>query len=872
MFKHLCKERHFGRTVASYLAIALSLALAGCGSSDHDDPPATPFEKFAGTWEQAGYGRIWQFSGNALVRYEYNRFGCLRVGTEPLDALNGSQSHFELTGDGREFLLNGVAAKPWRFQRVAVLPAHCQTPLEGEQSALTQFDYFWHTFNDYYAFFTERGLDWQQLYKDYRPRMAAASNDEERIALYGEIVTRFGDAHVALSDKQRFEIYGEDPADNRRGLAAETMSSPLIATHDEAGYAQLAGYSRAHVDSLLVEGTRQQAGQRIDEVPALVWGRLQSDIGYLRVERLSDLNEQSDTRNVNAALSYVDREIRFIDGQMQALQQDLAGVRAMVIDLRYNGGGFDSLGLRIASHFNVQAKTIGSVRVGGAQAVAQLVTLPARANAWTLPMVVLVSADTASAAEVTALAFSTLPNTKVVGSATHGIFSDVLDRQLPNGWFAGLSNERFEDNDGLTLEIRGVQPAVVANPFASMDILFGSNTLIDHALQLLSSPPLQPVTESELDIVAEQARAQLDIPGLALAIVKGGAVRWVKGYGWADRENDVPTQSNTPFALASISKTMVGTYMMQLEEQGALDLDTALDANSLGFTVASPMADTHPITLRQLSTHSSGIVDDTEGYRCNYYLTDDGSSLLNALLGDATLCPAPYTDQLTYLRHYLSADGSLYDTAHFIDAPGEQWQYSNVGAALAAQAIESHSGIPLTVGMQQHLFAPLGMNDTGWDKTQLANTPARQYTHWLGGDSAQLLPDYLYSDRYSGGVWASAHDLARYLLAIARGGELEGIRILSQAQTKAMLNRQTTADTGALEQGIFWVKNGNFIGHDGSDPGVETLMYYNPVTDVGIVMLANSDSLLRANDDGSISPDQPYYALLRALYRRGLSM
>lgn len=856
---------------ASHVAIALSLALAGCGSSDHDDPPDAPFEKFAGTWEQAGYGRIWQFSGNALVRYEYNRFACLRVGDEPLDALNANQTHFQLTGEGNEFLLDGVAGKPWRFQRVAALPAHCQTPLAGEQSALTQFDYFWHTFNDYYAFFSERGLDWQQIYQDYRPRIAAASNDEERIALYGEIITQFGDAHVALSDKQQFEMYGEDPVANRRGLAAETASSPLISTHDEAGYAQLARYSRAHVDSLLLAGSRQQAGQPIDDVPALVWGRLQPDIGYLRVERLVDLNETSDISNVNTALSYVEREIRFIDTQMQALKQDLTGVRAMVIDLRYNGGGFDPLGLRIASHFNTQAKTIGTVHVGVAQTWEQPVTLPARPDAWTLPIVLLTSADTASAAEITAHAFSTLSNTQVVGSATHGIFSDVLDRQLPNGWLAGLSNERFQDNHGITMETRGVQPAIAVNPFASTDILFGSNTLIDHALQWLGSTPLQPVTENELDIVAEQAREQLGIPGLALAIVKGDAVHWVKGYGWADRENAVPTQTNTPFALASISKTMVGTYMMQLAEAGRLDLDTPLDPHSLGFTVASPLADTNPITLRQLSTHSSGIVDDTEGYRCNYYLTEDGSSLLNALLGDMTLCPAPYTDQLTYLRHYLSADGSLYDAAHFIDTPGEQWHYSNVGAALAAQAVENHTGTPLTLGMQQQLFAPLGMDDTGWDKTQLATTPARQYTHWLGGDSAQLLPDYLYSDRYSGGVWASAHDLARYLLAIARGGELEGNRILSQAQAETMLSRQTSADTGALEQGIFWVKNGNFIGHDGSDPGVETLMYYNPVTEVGVVMLANSDSLLRANEDGSISPDQPYYALLRALYRHGLS-
>lgn len=847
-------------------ALMLSLTVAAC--HDHGNDAPEPFRALTGVWDQAGYGRAWAFTRDRLVRYEYNQFGCLQAGEEPLSTLAKSAAHFDVADDGRSFLLRDLAAKPWRFQRIQTLPDACQHPLSGEQTPLTQFDYFWHTFNDYYAFFEERGLDWQAVYSAYRPRIAAAATDTERKAIYVELLGQFDDAHVALGDRQQFEIYGENSAEHPGGLVAETLSSPLITDRDETGHAQLANLSRAHIDSLLQQGTRQQAGESIDGITPMVWGRLQDDVGYLRIERLYDLNEISDIDNVQSALEYIERETRFIDEQFLTIKRDLAGVRAMVIDLRYNGGGFDHFGLRMASHFNVQPREIATSTVTGQ--VAEAIMLPARADAWDIPLVVFTSADTASAAEVMSLAFSALPQTQLLGEATHGVFSDVLDRALPNGWFAGLSNERYEDTQGHLLEARGVEPDVVVSSFASMDILLDSNTLVDRALQQLGQAPVNAVTDDELASTIADVQSQLGIPGLALAVIKQGQLVWAQGYGWADRENEIPVTVHTPFSLASISKTMVGTYLMQQEALGVLSLDDSVDALSPGFVLGTPHADARAITLRDLATHGSGIVDDAQGYRCNYYTRDDGESLLNLLLDDPSLCPLPYTDQQAYLQNYLSADGDLYSPTHFSTAPGQQWQYSNVAAALAGQLIENHSGVPLPSGMQTHLFGPLGMHDTGWDNASLVHIPARLYTHWLGGDSAQLLPDYRYSDRYSGGVWSSVSDISRYLLAITRGGEMDGIRVLSESQVTKMLSDQAEVETGGVQQGIFWVRNGNFIGHDGSDPGVETLMYYNPVTEVGIVLLANTDSLLRANDDGSLSPTQPYYVLLRAMYRNGL--
>lgn len=849
------------------LPLLACLAMTSCNDNYKND--AMPFHEFKGVWEQPGYGRAWVFGGTSLMRYEYNSKGCIEVDAEPLVRLVPHKTHFKLSPDGKSFALTGVAAKPWQFKQVKSLPPSCEHPLKGTQAPLVQFDYFWNTFNDYYAFFQVRGLDWQQVYSQYRPRIANAANDAERQSIYQEIIQQFGDAHVALSDRKEFTVYGEAPETQRGGLTAETISSPLISQRDEKGFNQLARLTRSHIDSFLLTGSRHQAGIEQEGIAPLVWGRLQDNVGYLRVERLVDFNETSDIKDLRSALDYVERETQFIDTQLSTIKKDLAGVKGVVIDLRYNGGGFDELGLQIVSHFNKQAHSIGQVSVAGQPP--QSIEVSHQVDAWSVPMVVFTSADTASAAEVMTLALQTLPNTTLMGEATHGIFSDVLDRALPNNWFAGLSNEQYTNLQGQALESKGVLPKVVISPFASSDYLFGSSTLVDRALQQLGVQSVNKVTNSELEATITEVMSHLDVPGFGLAVIKDNKVLWAKGYGLADRENQTPVTEYTPFSLASISKAVVGSYIMQEEQAGSLSLHDTVSPAVMGFSLASPHTDARAITLADLVTHTSGIHDNPSAYPCNYYLLEDGSSLLNVLMGDSSRCQPPITDQTEYLKSYLSQGGSLYSPAHFAVAPGQQREYSNVGAALAGQYIENRTGGKLTHGMQQQIFSPLGLQDTGWNQDALPHTPAQLYTHLLGTGAAVRLPSYRYSDYYSGGLWSSASDLARYLVAIAQGGEVDGVRILAASQVNKMLTAQTSVNTGALQQGVFWIRDGNFIGHDGSDPGTETLMYYNPVTQVGIVVLANTDSLLKTNDDGTLSPDQPYYRLLRALYRNALT-
>jgi CubicO group peptidase (beta-lactamase class C family) len=167
------------------------------------------------------------------------------------------------------------------------------------------------------------------------------------------------------------------------------------------------------------------------------------------------------------------------------------------------------------------------------------------------------------------------------------------------------------------------------------------------------------------------------------------------------------------------------------------------------------------------------------------------------------------------------------------------------------------------------LFAPLGMANTRWKHTDLSpqNAKATQYTMDQNNEALEV-PEYSYPTFYDGDLNTSAHDLARFMLAISAGGELNNSRILSVSSIGEMLSNQTGLDDFASErQGLFWFRSGAFIGHTGGDPGTSATMQYNPTTQTGIVFMMNieDDHLGKEELGERLSP------LISALYQFGVS-
>lgn len=336
--------------------------------------------------------------------------------------------------------------------------------------------------------------------------------------------------------------------------------------------------------------------------------------------------------------------------------------------------------------------------------------------------------------------------------------------------------------------------------------------------------PDAAVDEAELDEFIESRMAAIHVPGLAAAIVKDGEVVWSRGYGLADIAGERPVTPDTIFMLASISKTITATAVMQLVEDDQLDLDAAV-GTALGFPVTNPAA-AGAITTRMLLAHSSSIQDNWDVLSSLYV---DGDSPIG--LG-------------AFMQDYLTPAGDYYDAGmnFYPYAPGAMWNYSNVAVSLSALVAEERAGMSFETLCADRIFAPLGMTESAWhlatlEPTHLA-TPYR-YT----GSAYEPIPHYGYPDYPDGALRTSAAQLARFLAAYSRGGELDGARILDQATIDEMWRVQ--APSVDPTQGLVWYHedrpSGAMIGHGGSDSGVATEMLLRLDDGVGVIVLMNGD-------------------------------
>ena len=353
------------------------------------------------------------------------------------------------------------------------------------------------------------------------------------------------------------------------------------------------------------------------------------------------------------------------------------------------------------------------------------------------------------------------------------------------------------------------------------------------------SPPTQTDTAAadtadaspELDMskVVDKILAEMEdkfIPGLAAALVIGDKVVWAEGFGFANAEDLVPVTVETPFMLASISKTFVGTALMQGIEAGTLSLQTPIN-DLLDFEVDNPRVEGDSIAIQHLVTHTSGIRDNWSVWT-EHDLYSEGDS------------PIALSD---FLENYLLANGAYYDEeANFVDRlPGEQWNYGNVASALAGHLVEAGMGTPLDDYSESALFEPLGMVNSGWHLADhdLA-TVAVPYTR--SGGSLVPVSHYGYPDYPDGQLRASVADLGRYAAALLSGGALDGQSILTPQSVESLF---TPPLVDFEDQGVFWFKSemrGHTAwGHSGGDLGVLTDLKIFPEAGFAFALLINTD-------------------------------
>ncbi len=340
--------------------------------------------------------------------------------------------------------------------------------------------------------------------------------------------------------------------------------------------------------------------------------------------------------------------------------------------------------------------------------------------------------------------------------------------------------------------------------------------LIHPAAVVFGASERQPAMDFRefFDTVIPQQLADEHVAGATVAVVQDGEIAFSKGYGYADLAAETPVQADqTLFFIGSDGKLFTWTAVMQLVEQGKIDLHT--DVNQyLDFTI--PAAFDKPITMHHLMTHTAGFEDDA-----NSLLLDDPRNLI------------PLRE---HLIRFMPAR---------VFSPGKISAYSNYGTALAGYIVERVSGQPFETYLEEHLLQPLGMNHSFIGNTLPAEFAADLSKGYKFENGSYIPLDFEWTAVVPcAPVRATAADLSRFMIAHLSSGCVDGNCILTPAMVDLMHSSQFAHHTqmrsmayGFLDMEI----NGQrVLWHMGESARFITLLALIPDQNLGLMISYNT--------------------------------
>ncbi|HET9918361.1 MAG TPA: serine hydrolase domain-containing protein [Ktedonobacteraceae bacterium] len=330
------------------------------------------------------------------------------------------------------------------------------------------------------------------------------------------------------------------------------------------------------------------------------------------------------------------------------------------------------------------------------------------------------------------------------------------------------------------------------------------------------------IDESEMKARVNETLNRWPTVGLAVGVVRDGCLAFFKGYGLADIASNTPVTEDTVFRIASITKTFTAIAVMQLWEQGLIDLDAPANDYLRAYKLIPAKTRFRPATVRHLLTHTAGI-------REVLHL----SGLLRMRdLGETVPFGRPVPSLAEYYRGGLRIDAE----------PGSRFMYTNHGFATLGQIVEDVSGQPLDRYMREHIFQPLGMANSDLVRSQ------RVQSHLATGydlhrNGARVVSDYALVTVGGGGIYSSTRDMARYMAALLGGGANEHGRVLKPETMAMMFEPHYQPDPRMEGNGLafFRLNLGGHLAveHDGILPGFDSQIFLAPHDGVGVMAFAN---------------------------------
>jgi hypothetical protein len=458
MRTHIPRRLVVGGVVLGVVSSLLATPLAVASTSPVD-----------GVWRTDGYGTVVAIADGVARQFHTTSVSCLPGPVANQVGPVGRGGTVQFADERRTYTVrarhgHGVlhldgSVGDVRLRKLPRLPDACtQPPPAGPQAT---FDVFWTTYAENYPLFAAKGIDWNAVRDRYRPRVRPDTTNDELFDILVEMIQPLGDAHTGVEfDDRRF--VGHRPGTTFPTEELEAKVRPFIERRNLGGR-ELTSYANGLIQ----------------------YADLPGRIGYLRILTFfayGDMTWPGEVRAMDAALDAI------------LTRQRTQSMRGLIIDLRINGGGSDALGVRLASRLtnrpylayfkHARNDADDPDRFTRPQPI---VVTPSDKTRYTGPLVILTGGSQISAGETfTQAMIDRSPRPTRVGENTQGVFSDVLERSLPNGFNFIVPNEEFRTRTGRTFDGTGIPPHIRTPVFTDSEFATNRDSAFDTALTLLT--------------------------------------------------------------------------------------------------------------------------------------------------------------------------------------------------------------------------------------------------------------------------------------------------------------------------------------------------------------------------------------------------
>ena len=449
------------------LCITIPLLIISCA-----EVSVEPEASLDGTWLSIGYGRIVQIESGDFLLADITSLSCTVV----------SEGELSIFGDRLSVANDTLRLKDgintYYFTKTASAPDRCKEDLSEEKKndPLYNFEVLGEIFSDHYAYFELRNINWDSLYNATKQNITAQTSDAELYVIMEDMLDSFNDGHIGISASDDVEE------------AAEALRSSASTTNDENGNEKTYGdlvIAQLVAEHYLKDNLKSSRNKVIN------WGIMDNNIGYLQINVMFGHGDLSlpdslsgndywrayfgELENITSE-KHTRIELAGINPTLDIVMADLEDMDAIILDVRFNGGGKDEVALDIMKRFNPKRHLVFNKKAKHQDRYTRPtnVYLESSDKPYTKSVYLLTSQESASATEIMVLSSLQLDHVTRVGTNTEGVFSDVLDKVLPNEWEIGLSNEVYLDTKGNNYEGIGIAPHVELDYANDSQVFFRS--------------------------------------------------------------------------------------------------------------------------------------------------------------------------------------------------------------------------------------------------------------------------------------------------------------------------------------------------------------------------------------------------------------